>query len=150
MSPPPLPLVRRSTSMSMMTPSDARLTALRGWRTSVRRIYIYGPGGLPTEQINNSSGAVTYLHHDQSGSTRQLTGSTGTVTGKCTYGAYGTPTCEGSATTPLGFDTVGLGARPIVRNGRARGLAETGFHPMGRGILGVRISTRAWSRLIEI
>jgi RHS repeat-associated protein len=66
--------------------------------------YIYGPGGLPMEQINTTTGAVTYLHHDQAGSTRLLTGSTGTVTGKCTYGAYGTPTCEGSATTPLGYD----------------------------------------------
>ncbi len=66
--------------------------------------YIYGPGGLPIEQINNSTGTVTYLHHDQAGSTRLLTGSTGTVTGKCTYGPYGAPTCEGSATTPLGFD----------------------------------------------
>ena len=66
--------------------------------------YIYGPGGLPVEQINNSTGTVEYLHHDQQGSTRLLTGSTGTVTGKCTYGAYGTPTCEGTATTPLGYD----------------------------------------------
>ena len=24
--------------------------------------------------------------------------------GKCTYSAYGTPTCEGTATTPLGYD----------------------------------------------
>jgi RHS repeat-associated protein len=66
--------------------------------------YIYGPGGLPIEQINNSTSTVTYLHHDQAGSTRLLTGSTGTVTGKCTYAAYGTPTCEGTSTTPLGFD----------------------------------------------
>jgi RHS repeat-associated protein len=66
--------------------------------------YIYGPDGLPVEQINTSTGAVTYLHHDQQGSTRLLTGSTGAVTGKCTYGAYGTPTCEGTATTPLGYD----------------------------------------------
>ena len=66
--------------------------------------YIYGPGNQPIEQINNTTGAVTYLHHDQAGSTRLLTGSTGTVTGKCTYAAYGTPTCEGSATTPLGYD----------------------------------------------
>jgi RHS repeat-associated protein len=65
--------------------------------------YIYGPGGLPIEQIS-SGGTVTYLHHDQQGSIRLLTGSTGTVTGKCTYGAYGTPTCEGTTTTPLGFD----------------------------------------------
>jgi RHS repeat-associated protein len=66
--------------------------------------YIYGPNNLPVEQINNSSGAVLYLHHDQAGSTRLITGSTGTVTGKCTYAAYGTPTCEGTTTTPLGFD----------------------------------------------
>jgi RHS repeat-associated protein len=66
--------------------------------------FIYGPCRTTIEQINNTSGTVEYLHHDQQGSTRLLTGSTGTVTGKCTYGAYGTPTCEGSATTPLGWD----------------------------------------------
>ena len=65
--------------------------------------YIYGPSGLPVEQVS-SGGTVTYLHHDQQGSTRLLTGSAGTVTGKCTYGAYGTPTCEGATTTPLGYD----------------------------------------------
>src|SRR6202042_3035658 len=65
--------------------------------------YIYGPSGLPVEQIS-SGGTTTYLHHDQQGSTRLLTGSTGTVTGKCTYGAYGAPTCEGTTTTPLGYD----------------------------------------------
>jgi YD repeat-containing protein len=55
--------------------------------------YIYGPGGLPVEQINSTTGAVGYLHHDQAGSTRLITGSSGTVTGKCTYSAYGTSTC---------------------------------------------------------
>ncbi len=59
---------------------------------------------MTVEQINTSTGTVTYLHHDQSGSTRLLTGSTGTVTGKCTYSPYGTPTCEGASTTPLGWD----------------------------------------------
>jgi RHS repeat-associated protein len=33
-----------------------------------------------------------------------LTGSTGKVKGKCSYGAYGAPTCEGTTTTPLGYD----------------------------------------------
>jgi RHS repeat-associated protein len=65
--------------------------------------YVYGPWETTIEQIS-SGGTVTYLHHDQAGSTRLLTGSTGTVTGKCTYGAYGAPTCEGTSTTPLGFD----------------------------------------------
>ncbi len=68
------------------------------------RRYIYGLGGAPVEQINNSTGTALYLHHDQQGSTRLLTGSTGTVTGKCSYAAYGTPTCEGTMTTPLGYD----------------------------------------------
>jgi RHS repeat-associated protein len=65
---------------------------------------IYGPNNMPVEQINNSTGAVLYLHHDQQGSTRLLTGSTGKVEGKCSYSAYGVPDCEGTATTPLGFD----------------------------------------------
>ncbi len=64
---------------------------------------MYGPRQTTIEQIT-SGGTVSYLHHDQAGSTRLITGSTGTVTGKCTYGAYGAPTCEGTATTPLGFD----------------------------------------------
>jgi RHS repeat-associated protein len=71
---------------------------------SIQGFYVYGPDNLPVEQINKSTGAVEYLHHDQAGSTRLLTGSTGTVTGKCSYGAYGTPTCEGTATMPLGYD----------------------------------------------
>jgi RHS repeat-associated protein len=65
--------------------------------------YVYGRSNLAVEQIS-SSGTVTYLHYDQQGSTRLLTGSTGTVTGKCTYSAYGAPTCEGTVTTPLGYD----------------------------------------------
>ncbi len=65
--------------------------------------YIYGPGGIPIEQINSAEKAQ-YLHHDQAGSTRLITGGSGTVEGKCSYGAYGTFTCEGSATTPLGYD----------------------------------------------
>jgi RHS repeat-associated protein len=66
--------------------------------------YIYGPGNLPIEQIS-SGGTVTYLHHDQQGSTRLLTGSTGTVTGSTTFDAYGNKTgSTGTSTTPLGYD----------------------------------------------
>jgi RHS repeat-associated protein len=67
--------------------------------------YIYGPGGVPIEQINNTTNTVQYLHHDQQGSTRLLTGSTGAAEGKCSYSAYGIPTCEGTITTPLGYDS---------------------------------------------
>jgi RHS repeat-associated protein len=65
---------------------------------------VYGQLQTSIEQINNTTGTVTYLHHDQQGSTRLITGSTGKVEGKCSYSAYGTPTCEGTATTPLGWD----------------------------------------------
>lgn len=64
---------------------------------------MYGLRETEIEQIN-SAGTPTYLHHDQQGSIRLLTGSAGTVAGKCSYGAYGSPTCEGTATTPLEFD----------------------------------------------
>ena len=66
--------------------------------------YIDGPGGLAVEQVS-SAGTVTYLHHDQQGSTRLLTGSTGTVTGSTTFDAYGNKTgSTGTSTTPLGYD----------------------------------------------
>ncbi|HXB65962.1 MAG TPA: RHS repeat-associated core domain-containing protein [Solirubrobacteraceae bacterium] len=67
--------------------------------------YIYGPGDFPIEQINNTTSTVTYLHHDQAGSTRLLTGSTGKTEATFTYGPYGELTgSTGTATTPLGYD----------------------------------------------
>jgi RHS repeat-associated protein len=66
--------------------------------------YVYGPGGLPVEQVS-SGGTVLYPHHDQQGSTRLLTGSTGAKEASFTYDAYGNQTEHtGTATTPLGYD----------------------------------------------
>jgi RHS repeat-associated protein len=66
--------------------------------------YIYGPGGLPVEQVS-SSGTILYLHHDQQGSTRMLTTSTGTVAGTTSYDAYGNEIgSTGPSTTPMGYD----------------------------------------------
>jgi RHS repeat-associated protein len=66
--------------------------------------YVYGAEDLPIEQISNA-GAVLFLHHDQQGSTRMLTGSTGAVEATFTYGAYGgLAASTGAATTPLGYD----------------------------------------------
>lgn len=60
---------------------------------------------MPIEQINNTSGEVLYLHHDQAGSTRLLTDSTGKTEATFTYGPYGELTgSTGTATTPLGYD----------------------------------------------
>ena len=48
---------------------------------------------------------MTWYHHDQLGSTRALTNSTGTVVGTFTYDAYGNQTGHtGTATTPLGYN----------------------------------------------
>ena len=64
--------------------------------------FIYGPDGLPLEQI--TSGSTTYLHHDQLGSTRVLTGSTGTVTGTYRYGPNGAFwEHTGTGSTLMGF-----------------------------------------------
>ncbi len=65
--------------------------------------FIYGPDGRPLEQIK--SGAVTWLYHDTSGSTRLLSDSTGTNQGSYTYGTWGAVTSHtGSAATSLQFD----------------------------------------------
>jgi RHS repeat-associated protein len=64
--------------------------------------FVYGPDGLPLEQI--TSGSTTYLHHDQLGSTRVLTGSTGAVTGTYRYGPTGAFTEHtGTGATLMGF-----------------------------------------------
>jgi RHS repeat-associated protein len=66
--------------------------------------YIYGPGGLPVEQVSGG-GTVTDLHHDQQGSTRMLSSSTGVKEASFTYDAYGNQAGHtGTATTPLGYD----------------------------------------------
>lgn len=62
--------------------------------------YLYGPGGLPIEQIAGTT--VAYYVHDQLGSTVALLSSTGTVAGTWTYDAYGkTASQSGPLTTPL-------------------------------------------------
>jgi len=64
--------------------------------------YLYGPDGLPFEQI--ASETPTYLHHDQQGSARLLTNSTGEAKGTYTYTAYGAVEGHtGTAATPLGY-----------------------------------------------
>jgi RHS repeat-associated protein len=66
--------------------------------------YVYGVDQMPVEQINSESKTL-FLHHDQAGSTRLITGSTGTVESAYTYDAYGDTTGHtGTATTPLGYD----------------------------------------------
>jgi hypothetical protein len=71
---------------------------------SGRDIYVYGRAEMTVEQIS-TGGTTLYLHHDQQGSTRLLTGSTGAKEASMTYDAYGNTTgTTGTATTPLGYD----------------------------------------------
>jgi RHS repeat-associated protein len=65
--------------------------------------YIYGPGGLPVEQIS-SGGTPTFYHHDQLGSTRMLTDGSGKATGTFSYSAFGAPSgSSGTQKTSLGY-----------------------------------------------
>jgi len=95
-----------------MSQTISKTTSFMAWDTSGRlplilndgaNSYLYGPGGLPIEQINGE-GKVVYLHHDQQGSTRLLTGPTGALEGSVTYDAYGGAAAStGSVHTPLGY-----------------------------------------------
>jgi RHS repeat-associated protein len=65
--------------------------------------YIYGPRGMPIEQVNSKEEPL-YLHHDQQGSTRLLTGSTGKAEGTYAYTLYGAVEGHtGTASTPIGY-----------------------------------------------
>jgi hypothetical protein len=67
--------------------------------------YVYGRLDITVEQINTSTGTALYLHHDQQGSTRLLSSSTGAKEASFTYDAYGNQSGHaGAATTPLGYD----------------------------------------------
>jgi RHS repeat-associated protein len=62
--------------------------------------FIYGPEGLPVEQLNGPN--LFYFHHDQLGSTRALTNSTGASVASYSYDPYGnTATSTGTAANPF-------------------------------------------------
>jgi RHS repeat-associated protein len=87
-----------TTHMTWDTSGDLPLLLYDG-----ANYYLYGPDGTPFEQI--ASETPIYLHHDQQGSTRLLTNSTGEAKGKYTYTPYGAvEEHTGSASTPLGYD----------------------------------------------
>jgi len=65
--------------------------------------YISGPDGLPVEQID-SSGNPHFYAHDQLGSTRALTDTTGTVQATYTYDPYGNVvSSSGTVANPFQF-----------------------------------------------
>ena len=71
--------------------------------TDTTNAYLYGPDGLPLEQLNLTTSTVAWYHHDQLGTTRLLTNDSGNVVGTATYNPYGQPTATTGTTTPLGY-----------------------------------------------
>ncbi len=51
--------------------------------------FVYGPGGMPLEEVVNSDGKTYYYHADQLGSVRALTDANGSVVNTYNYDAYG-------------------------------------------------------------
>ena len=84
--------------------------------------YIYGPGGLPLEQISGST--TLWYHHDQDGTTRAITDSSGNV--KATYQTdpYGNVTACTGATVTVGGSNICTGtitvANPFIFQGQYR------------------------------
>ncbi len=65
--------------------------------------YLYGPDDIPYAQIASDTTTTSYLHHDQQGSIRLLTNSTGTITGAATYNPYGSLTASTGTLSHLGY-----------------------------------------------
>jgi RHS repeat-associated protein len=66
--------------------------------------YIYGPSSTPIAQVDDTSGAIEYLHADALGTPRAITNSAGAVTGTQSFDAYGTQSAlSGAASTVFGF-----------------------------------------------
>ena len=67
--------------------------------------YIYAGGSAPLEQVNLSSGTVSYLISDALGSVRGVVSSFGSLTATTSYDAWGNPQTPGGLTayTPFGF-----------------------------------------------
>jgi RHS repeat-associated protein len=66
--------------------------------------YLYGPSSAPIAQVNDSTGAIQYLHGDLVGSTRLITSSSGTAVGTTEYDAYGNRTAHtGTADSTIGY-----------------------------------------------
>jgi len=66
--------------------------------------YVYGPAGLPLEQISGSKNVTYYFHADQVGSTRALSDASGNLVATYAYDPYGRLTAStGTVTNPFQF-----------------------------------------------
>jgi len=68
--------------------------------------YIYATSTTPIAEIDDSTGAIEYLHADNVGSVRTITSATGTVVGTTDYNPYGVVTSHtGTSTSNFGYAT---------------------------------------------
>lgn len=67
--------------------------------------YIYTDGVAPAEQVNLSTGTISYLNTDALGSVRGIVSSSGALTASTAYDAWGNPETSGGLTsdTPFGY-----------------------------------------------
>ena len=63
--------------------------------------YIYGPAGLPIENITNNNATINYYHHDQLGNTTMLTSAAGTTVATYTYTSFGQLLSGSTSATPI-------------------------------------------------
>jgi YD repeat-containing protein len=66
-------------------------------------VYLYGPDGLPVEQLD-SSGHALFFHHDQLGSTRAVTDATGHTVALYSYDPWGNVAYHSGVSVPFGFE----------------------------------------------
>lgn len=64
--------------------------------------FIYGPDGLPVEQIDNADNAL-FLGTDAEGTVRWHADVSGNLKGTASYDAFGNPTAQTGETSPFGF-----------------------------------------------
>jgi RHS repeat-associated protein len=89
---------RGASTYAMVWDSTSELPLLL---RSGQNYYIYGPEGLVIERI--TAGVASYHHHDQLGSTRVLTNSSGEVIGTYRYGPNGAVWKQTGTGTQMGW-----------------------------------------------
>ena len=65
--------------------------------------YVYGPSSTPIAQVDDSTGAVEYLHADLLGTPRLLTDATGAAVGSVSFDAFGNRATYTGAQSAFGF-----------------------------------------------
>ncbi len=91
------------------------LTAVPRLLRDASYAYIYGQGATPLEQVNLSSGALTYLVTDALGSVRGVVSSSGALMATTSYDAWGNAQTTGGlfASTNFGFAGGYLGSQGL-------------------------------------